>query len=78
MPYCASAPAVARLLLLPLPNVVVVLVIWVPAEQPTPKIWHQTESCWLFMSVVYVLPRVASRSWYVEPDWVTWSGTVPL
>jgi len=44
LPYCASAPAVARLLFWPLPKVVVVLVIRVPALQPEPKIWQSVES----------------------------------
>ena len=42
----------ARLELVPLPNVVVVLVIMVPGLHPLPKIWHRLESVALFMSVV--------------------------
>ena len=41
MPYCASAPAEARLLVLPLPNVVVLLVNRVPVLQPEPKTWQR-------------------------------------
>ena len=63
---------------MPLPNVVVELVNVVPVLQPLPKSWQKIESSALFMSVVYVLPRVPSLSWYVEPDCVTCSGTVPL
>ena len=51
-PYCASAPALARLLVWPLPKVVDVEVNVVPVEHPAPKIWQKTESSAFFMSVV--------------------------
>ena len=52
MPYCASTAADSRLLVVPLPNWLSGLVNSVPAWQPMPKSWHQTESVLLFMSVV--------------------------
>ena len=77
MPYCASTPADSRLLVVPLPKCVSGLVNSVPAWQPSPIRLHRAESVRLFMSVVYVLPRVGSLSWYDAPDWVSRSGTVP-
>src|SRR4051794_31542579 len=77
VPYCASTAADSRLLVLPLPNRLSGLVKSVPVLQLKPKYWQPVESAALPMSVVYVLPRVGSLSWYVEPDSVSCSGTVP-
>src|SRR3954463_13596644 len=77
VPYCASTAADSRELVDPLPKLLSGLVNSVPVLQPQPSTVHREPSEALPMSVVYVLPRVGSLSWYVVPDSVSWSGTVP-
>ena len=63
---------------MPDPQWLSVSVKTVDGARLTQMLVRKHRSVWFDASPVYVPPRVGSLSWYVDPDAVVSSGTVPL
>lgn len=77
MPYWASTAAEERSEAAPVPQWLSASVKRVAGARLT-QIPKMHRSVLFAASPVYVFPRVGSLSWYVDPESVVSSGTVPL